>query len=70
MNHHTFTDKHGSTMQLRGDLTIEDLVRMGFNDIHLVHPDTPLKENEWRCRNAIDTPTPESQTPQPHDTHD
>lgn len=29
-----------------------------------------LKENEWVCKNAIDPTTPESQTPQPHDTHD
>jgi hypothetical protein len=70
MTHHTFTDKHGNIMQLRGDLTIEDLVRMGVSDIRLAEPGTPLKENEWVCRNAIDTTTPKSEPSQPHDTHD
>lgn len=29
--------------------TQEDLVRMGYGDIRLVHPETPLKPHEWRC---------------------
>jgi hypothetical protein len=36
-------------MQLRGDLTMEDLIRMGYTDIRLVQPETPLKPHEWRA---------------------
>ena len=48
--YHTFHDKHGNAIELRGDLTLEDLIRMGYTDFNLVRPETPMKENEWRHR--------------------
>jgi hypothetical protein len=55
--HYTFTNREGETIQLRGDLTMEDLIRMGYTDIRLVQPEIPLKPHEWRC-NAKPTKTP------------
>ena len=46
-SYYTFRNKDGQTIQLRGDLTMEDLVRMGYRDIRLVQPETPLKPHEW-----------------------
>jgi hypothetical protein len=48
-SYYTFRNRDEQTFQLRGDLTMEDLVRMGYGDIRLVHPETPLKPHEWRC---------------------
>jgi hypothetical protein len=48
-SYYTFRNRDGQTIQLRGDLTMEDLVRMGYSDIRLVQPETPLKPHEWRC---------------------
>ena len=48
-SYYTFRNRDGQTFQLRGDLTMEDLVRMGYGDIRLVQPETPLKPHEWRC---------------------
>jgi hypothetical protein len=48
-SYYTFRNRDGQTFQLRGDLTMEDLVRMGYGDIRLVQPETPLKPREWRC---------------------
>jgi hypothetical protein len=47
-SYYTFRNKDGQTIQLRGDLTMEELVRMGYDDIRLVQPETPLRPNEWR----------------------
>jgi hypothetical protein len=48
-SYYTFRNKEGQTFQLRGDLTIEDLIRMGYNDIRLVQPEKPLAPHEWRA---------------------
>ena len=48
-SYYTFRNRDGQTIQLRGDLTMEDLVRMGYTDIRLAKPETPLKPNEWRA---------------------
>jgi hypothetical protein len=48
-SYYTFRNRDGQTFQLRGDLTMEDLVRMGYGDIRLVQPETPLKPHEWRA---------------------
>lgn len=48
-SYYTFRNKDGQTIQLRGDLTMEDLVRMGYTDIRLAKPETPIKPNEWRA---------------------
>lgn len=48
-SYYTFRNRDGQTFQLRGDLTMEDLVRMGYGDIRLVQPETPLNPHEWRC---------------------
>ena len=48
-SYYTFRNMDGQTIQLRGDLTVEDLVRIGYRDIRLVHPETPLKPHEWRA---------------------
>lgn len=45
----TFRNKDGQTIQLRGDLTMEDLIRMGYTDIRLVQPEKPLAPHEWRA---------------------
>lgn len=47
--YYTLRNKDGAEIQLRGDLTIEDMLRMGWTDFRLVDPNTPLKENEWRA---------------------
>jgi len=47
--YYTFRNRDGQTIQLRGDLTMEDLVRMGYSDIRLAKPETPLKPHEWRA---------------------
>ena len=48
-SYYTFRNKDGQTIQLRGDLTMEDLVRMGYTDIRLVQPEKPLAPHEWRA---------------------
>ena len=45
----TFRNKDWQTIQLRGDLTMEDLIRMGYTDIRLVQPEKPLAPHEWRA---------------------
>ena len=47
--HYTFRNRDGQTIQLRGDLTMEDLIRMGYTDIRLVQPEKPLAPHEWRA---------------------
>jgi hypothetical protein len=46
--YYVFTNKDGQSMHLRGDLTMEDLIRMGYRDIRLVLPETPIGPCEWR----------------------
>jgi hypothetical protein len=48
-SYYTFRNLDGQTIQLRGDLTMEDLVRMGYTDIKLAKPETTLKPHEWRA---------------------
>lgn len=48
-SYYTFRNRDGQTFQLRGDLTMEDLIRMGYSDIRLVQPETQIKPHEWRC---------------------
>lgn len=48
-SYYTFRNREGQTIQLRGDLTMEDLVRMGYTDIRLVAPEKPLAPHEWRA---------------------
>lgn len=48
-SHYTFRNREGQTMQLRGDLTMEDLVRMGYGAIRLVQPEKPIAPHEWRA---------------------
>lgn len=45
----TFRNKDGQTIQLRGDLTMEDLIRMRYTDIRLTKPEKPLAPHEWRA---------------------
>lgn len=47
--HYAFRNRDGATFELRGDLTMEDLIRMGYTDIRMVRPETPLKPHEWRA---------------------
>lgn len=47
--YYTFNNREGQKVELRGDLTIEDMVRMGWSDFRIVRPDTPIGENQWRC---------------------
>lgn len=47
--YYNFSDMNGNTIELRGDLTMEDLVRMGYTEIRLVPPDKPLEPHQWRC---------------------
>ena len=47
--YYTFRNRDGQTFQLRGDLTMEDLVRMGYTDIRLVSPETPIPPHTWRA---------------------
>ena len=54
MSYHTFINAEGKTIQLRGDLTMEDLIRMGWTEIRLVQPDKPLAPHEWRCLPAME----------------
>ena len=46
--YYTFRNREGQTIQLRGDLTMEDLIRMGWGDFRLVAPDAPLPPHVWR----------------------
>jgi len=48
-SYYTFHNRDGQTIQLRGDLTMEDLIRMGYTDIRLVQPEKPLAPHEWRA---------------------
>jgi hypothetical protein len=64
----TFRNKDGQTIQLRGDLTMEDLIRMGYPDIRLVQPEKPLAPHEWRAdpislENVQDHTTPTDPKP-------
>jgi hypothetical protein len=45
-SYYTFRNRDGQTIQLRGDLTMEDLIRMGYTDIRLVKPEKPLAPHE------------------------
>ena len=56
--HYTFRNSEGQTIQLRGDLTMEDLVRMGYTDIRLVMPETPIKPHEWRAESLLNETSP------------
>lgn len=47
--YYTFRNREGQTVQLRGDLTMEDMIRMGYTDFGFAEPETPIKPNEWRC---------------------
>lgn len=41
-SYYTFRNRDGQAIQLRGDLTMEDLVRMGYSDLQLFpHGDIP-----------------------------
>lgn len=42
-----FKNKKGRTLKLNAKLTIEDLVRMGMDNIRIVPKNTPLKDGEW-----------------------
>jgi hypothetical protein len=57
-SYYTFRNKDGQTIQLRGDLTMEDLVRMGYTNIGLSKPETPLKPHEWRADTKFITAKP------------
>ena len=48
-SYYTFRNREGQMIQLRGDLTMEDLIRMGWTDIRLVNPEKPLNPHEWRA---------------------
>lgn len=41
-------NNRGQVMHIPAHLKLGDLVRMGVTEIHIVKPDTPLRENEWR----------------------
>jgi hypothetical protein len=47
-----FRNKNGEVIHLRGDLTMEELIKMGFQDFGFAKPDDPILNNEWR---SIDT---------------
>ena len=49
MNYHTFTNSEGQTIELHSDLTMEDMIRMGWTEIRLMLPDEPLAPHEWGC---------------------
>jgi hypothetical protein len=55
--YYTFTNNQGNKVELRGDLTIEDLIRMGWTDFGLVNPETPLPDHVYRQTNE---PKPET----------
>lgn len=55
-SYYTFRNREGQTFQLRGEVTLEDLLRMGCGDIRLVKPETPLKPHHWRCDHYIPPP--------------
>lgn len=56
MKYYQFKNRDGKIMELRGDLTIEDLIRMGFDDFKLVSPEKPLAPNEWRAEDPCTFP--------------
>jgi len=69
-SYYTFRNRDEQTFQLRGDLTMEDLVRMGYGDIRLVHPEKPLAPHEWRAdpispENASRLASADPETPTP-----
>lgn len=45
---YVFRNKEGVELDIPGNATIEDLVKMGFRRIRLRKPEEPLEENEWR----------------------
>ncbi len=47
--YYTFRNREGQSIHLRGDMTIEDLIRAGYTDINLVNPERPIAPHEWRC---------------------
>jgi hypothetical protein len=49
IRYYTFKNKDGESIELRGDLSIEDLLRMGWTDFRIVPPGQPLKEGQWVC---------------------
>lgn len=55
-SYYTFRNSEGREIQLRGDLTMEDMVRMGWTNIRLVKPETPLTRDDWRCDFCGETP--------------
>lgn len=57
----TFRNREGQTIQLRGNMTMEDLVRGGWTDIRLVRPETPIGEHDWRCEFCGEFPVTESE---------
>ena len=46
--YYSFKNKDNKKIQLRGDLTIGDLLRMGFSNIGLVAKNAPYKKGEFR----------------------
>lgn len=48
VSRYTFRNRDGQAMRLRGDLTLEDLVRMGFSNFRLVNPSDPIPPGAWR----------------------
>ena len=48
-NYIKFEDRHGNTVELRGDLTLEDLRRMGWESVSLVAPEKGIPEGVWRA---------------------
>ena len=55
-SHYTFHNQYGQTFQLRSDLTVDDLAKMGYRDIRLVTTESPLKSFEWRLNPMYKSP--------------
>jgi hypothetical protein len=55
VRYYTFTNSRGEKVQLRGDLTMEDLIRMGWTDFGLVKPDAPLPPHVYRHDGQTET---------------
>ena len=43
-----FRNKKGEVMVLPNNLTLKQLVIMGFSNFNIVNPKKPLRKNEWR----------------------
>lgn len=50
--YYRFTDRDGRQIEIRGDLTMEDMVRMGWSNFRLVKPGSPMAPGDWRCEGA------------------